>query len=281
MAAKKQKTAKKAGVKATNSGSSVAADVIASLPLLTGAERAELLQQFTDEQCEAWADRTRSADTLRDTNKWLVTLKAVVLELAPQEYHATRLAFLAELVLALEASTVAPVPGAATASERDVRDAALLHAQGVRSRLLKALSRTAGGRVALRKKISAATGDARTASSTLGSLAELLTVARAEQTASPVASKVSGLTAALVSQADQALLELRGAAGGANSAVIAAGDSAETNRLEGRILRELRLAWQSLRDARGRDGRVPALVPGPALVKAFRLADAEEKPAPA
>lgn len=281
MAAKKKKTVKKAAV-STASTSSVAAGVITSLPLLTGAERAELLKQFSDEQCEAWADRTRAADTLRDTNKWLATLKAVVLELAPEEYHATRLAFLAELVLALEASTAAPVPGASTSAQRDVREAALLSAQGARSRLLKALTRVAGGRTALRKKISAASGDARTASSTLGSLADLLTIARAEQTASPVASKVSGLTAALVSQADHALAELRLAAGSANSAVISVGDSAETNRLEGRILRELRLAWLSLRDARERDGRVPTLIPGPALVKAFRLADAEEqKPTPA
>lgn len=274
MAAKKKK-APKAKSQATSTPS-IAASVITSLPLLTTAERAELMQQYSDQQCETWGGRTRASDTLKDAYKWLATMKDVVLELAPPEYHATRLAFVAEVVLALEVADSAPVPGASTEGERLARDASLLGAQAARGRLLRALYRTAGGREAVRARIAASAGDDRFAPGALDSLGKLIAVARAELTASPTASRASGLTAAMVNEAEFARAALEVANRAAATGTIAGTDSVQTNRLEGRVLRELRLAWNSLRDARTRDGRVPALVPGPALVRAFKLIEKEE-----
>ncbi len=276
---KKTAPKKKTAEQPKKSAPSIAATVIASWPAVTTAERAELLAQFTDEQCETWANRTRSRDTLKDANKWLATINQVVRQLSPVEYHSTRLAFLAEQVLALEGATREAVPGAATEAERDARDTTLLRAQGVRTRLAAALTRTAGGREALRSRISAVAGDVRSAPGVIDQLKGLLEIANIELTRSPTASRVSGLSSALVSEAATALESLEAANTAAASGTIGVSDSAQTNRIEGRVLRELRLAWSSLREARERDGRIPVLVPGPALVRAFKLAEKEAPPA--
>jgi hypothetical protein len=282
MAAKKTKSkaaAKRQQSTTTSAGPSIAAKVVASLPPLTAAERAELMLQYTDKQCEAWAERTQAADTLRDANKWLSTLHAVQVQLAPTEYHAVRLAFLAEQVLALEVAAATPATGAATAQERADRDGSFLRATTVRRELMEALTQTAGGREAVRRRITEA-GLARTPNEALASLAALITLANEQLRDSPTASKSSGLTTGLVDNAERTRAALEVANRAAASGVIGTGDSADTNRLEGRVLRELRLAWNGLRNARRRDGRIPALVPGPALVRAFKLIDTKEPAAP-
>ena len=280
MAAKKAKS--KAAPKQQSRAStqpSIAATIVASLPTLTAAERAELLLQYTDAQCEAWAERTQAVDTLKDANKWLATLHDVQVKLTPREYQAVRLAFLAEQVLALEVAATTPATGASTPEERTNRDGSFLRATTVRRELMEALTQTAGGREAVRRRITEA-GPARTPNEALASLAALIKLANEQLRDSPTASKSSGLTTGFVDNAERARAALEVANRAAASAVIGTGDSADTNRLEGRVLRELRLAWTAMRNARRRDGRIPALIPGPALVRAFKLIDAKEPPAP-
>jgi hypothetical protein len=280
MAAKKTKS--KAAPKkqtTTSTAPSIAATVVASWPPLTNAQRAELLLQYSDEQCQAWAERTQAAATLKDANKWLATIHDVLVKLTPREYQPVRLAFLAEHVHKLEVAQATPATGASTPEERTARDGSFLRATAVRRELIEALTQTAGGRETVRRRITEA-GPARTPNEALSSMAALIKLANEQLRNSPTASESSGLTAEFVDTVERARAALEAANNAAASGVIGTGDSAETNRLEGRVLRELRLAWTGLRNARRRDGRIPALVPGPALVRAFKLIDAKEPPAP-
>lgn len=286
MAAKKKAVAKKARAKskvakAPVQKDSVAVKTLASLPALTGKLRAAYRAAYTDEQCTAWGEKTKASNVIREAEKWVVTMNRALKDDTRVAYSRRRLAYLCELLVLLE-DEVAKTSDSEMSELRATRSAALAVAVNARRELTRLLRAVAGGREALLQAISKVTppsdkspADVQDA---LTATIDLAMKLRRDPVLEALADD-SGLTEARLNSAYSALEALTGATEVALNSASYEGDAPSVNIIEGRVLRELRLAQRLFNEAREQGVNVPALVAGPDIRSLFSR-DAAAAPAP-
>lgn len=278
-APKAAKAPAKAAAKPAPYRDSLAVKTLATLPALSSKLRAAYRLSFNDEQCDAWGEKTKAEVVLKEAEKWIGTMNAALKRDPDVAYSRRRLAFLCELVVLLEDEM-------ARTSDKggehlSIRSAALSLANNARADLARRLRAMAGGRQNILAEVSQHRPDnAKSVSDVQESLTALISLAtrlRRDDVNEALADDV-GLTESRLNAAYSALEALTGAGELALNSAEYEGDAPSVNRIEGRVLRELRLAQRLFAEARDAGISVPLLVPSPAL-KAILGADSEA-PAP-
>jgi len=264
MAAKKKKKTAKATTKkpaakpAAKKVDRLAVKLLATLPALDDRRRKAYRAAFTDAQCEAWGTQTKAEHVLADAERGVGAVAAKVRAGGVTGYSATRLAWLCHLMVDLE-DAVAAQKAADGSEARAQRNAAVAVADRARKRLAAGLYSMAGGDAELRKQVA----DRNEASSTPhvleSSLTGLVQLAlrwrRTEH--GEVLGDDAGVTDQFLSSVSAVVDSLREA----NEHTYGEGvdrDSAETNRIEGRVLRELSFLRKTLATAKELGDAVPA-----------------------
>ncbi|MFZ5442823.1 MAG: hypothetical protein ACOZQL_22645 [Myxococcota bacterium] len=261
---------------------STAVRTLSKLPALNAKLRAAYRAAFSDEQCDAWGEKTKADNVIKEAERWIATLARELPENADVAYSRRRLAYLCELVVLLADEMARTSGGAAL---KATRSAALELANNARIDLARRLRTLAGGQQKLLSEIAAASPDNRDSGFDVQeSLTELLSIAnrvRRDDVMEALADDL-GLTESRLNAAYAALENLAGAREVADNAAAYEGDAPTVNRIEGRVLREMKLAQRVLREARERGIKVPSLVAASSLSALFSTKDDETTaPAPA
>lgn len=251
MAAKKKKTTVAArGLRL--------ARVRAKLPHLDDARRAAFRAAFSDADCLAWGRRLKAAQVVADAERFIGAVHAILQRGPVTGYGAHRLAWLAELTGQLfDAVRDDEASVAATLLRNDL----LERARRRRRTLLNILFSVGHGHEALRAQLARLPEGRltpRAVSEQLFVLVDLATGVQKSE-AGRVLAEDAGLTEASLSEAVDDATALRAA----NEASVGEGtkaDSAHTNALEGRVLREMAFAATIFRRAR-EAGEVVGYVP--------------------
>lgn len=280
-AAKKPVAAKKpAAVKPLPE--SVAVKTLGSLPALTGKLRAAFRSAFTDEQCDAWGEQTKADNVIKEAEKFVATMNRALKDNTDVTYSRRRLTFLCELLVLLE-DEVAHTTDTTGADLRATRGAALAVANNARKDLARRLRALAGGQQKLLGEVAqvapASEGSPTDVQDSLTATIDLCVKLRRNEIMETLADDV-GLSEARLNSAYAALEALAGARSVSLNAAANEGDAPSVNRIEGRVLREMRLAQRLFNESREAGVNVPALVAGPSLKAIFGKADAVEAPAP-
>jgi hypothetical protein len=269
-AAVAKKPAKPAAKKAPAQRDSLAVRTLANLPALSSKLRAAYRLSFTDEQCDAWGAKTRAEDVLKEAEKWIGTMDRALKGDPDVAYSRRRLAFLCELVVLLE-DEMHRTTDKGVSEHQSTRSAALALANNARADLARRLRAMAGGRQNILAEIGRHRPEnAESVADVQQSLTALIALAtrlRRDDVNEALADDV-GLTESRLNAAYSALEALTGAGEIDLNAAEYEGDAPSVNRIEGRVLRELRLAQRLFEEARVAGVKVPALTASPAL-KAF------------
>lgn len=283
-AAKAKTTKAAAPKKAAPVRESIAVKTLGSLPALTGKLRMAYRAAFTDGQCEKWGEQTKAENVIKEAEKWVATMARTLRDDVESGYSRRRLTFLCELLVLLE-DEMANTSEAAMRDLRSTRGAALVVASNARKDLARRLRAIAGGQQQILAKITAAApDDERSPSDVQDSLTATIDIGvklRRDEVLEALADDV-GLTEARLNSAYAALEALAGVREVTLNAAAYEGDAPTVNVIEGRVLREMRLAQRLLKEAREQGGKnIPVLVAGPSLNKLFgkNAADVED-PAP-
>ena len=280
-AAKKPVAAKKpAAVKVA--ADSIAVKTLGSLPALTGKLRAAFRSAFTDEQCDAWGQKTKAQNVIKEAEKFVATMNRALKDHTDVTYSRRRLTFLCELLVLLE-DEVAHTVDNTSGDLRSTRNAALAVANNARRDLSRRLRALAGGQQKILQDLAAvAPSNEKSATEVQDSLTATIDLAmklRRNDLMEALADDV-GLSEAKLNSAYASLEALAGASSVSLNAAAYEGDAPSVNRIEGRVLREMRLAQRLFNESREAGVNVPALVAGPSLKVIFGKADAVEAPAP-
>ncbi|MFO0597198.1 MAG: hypothetical protein U0228_17930 [Myxococcaceae bacterium] len=274
MAAKKKAAPKKApAAKKVVAKKSVAVATLARLPALTGKLRAAFRNAYSDEQCDAWGQQTKAEHVIAEASKFIATMERAVKDQTDSLYSRRRLTYLAELVVLLEDEVAHTTQDATEQSERrSVRNAALEVANNARRDLARRLRAMAGGNAKILADIAALSPTSENSPSdvqdSLTATIDLGQRARRDQVMETLADDV-GLTEARLNSAYAALEALTGARDVAMNAAAYEGDAPSVNRIEGRVLREMRLAQRLFKESREHGVNLPNLVAGPSLKAIF------------
>lgn len=232
------------------------------LPKLSPLLREGFKSMWTDKQCDAWARRTKAVDVLHQAYEWL-TIAAGALSREHHEdvpYSTQRLAWLAELTVRLE-DEIAGTPKPDAVAARLARDAALEESKQVRARLRSRMVLLVGGDEERGAALAIANKGSRTPAEVVAALqhlGELLARWRRDARLRVLADEV-GLDEALLVRAEGSARLLRDTELEAVSAGAVRGDAPSVNRVEGRVLRELRALQLAFAAAREEGLNVPAL----------------------
>lgn len=261
-AAKKPSKAPKAA-KGVPAKQRVAIKLLTQLPPLDERRRRVFRAAFSDEACAAWGDQTKAEAVLAEAERALGELHAALKKASPTGYGLNRLSWLTGLVNelgdAIDADAAALSGGA-----QSERAGAIEVADKIRRTLANALTAASTGNEAFRAEVLARNEDNRAAHALESSLAGLLQLAvrlRLSDDGEVLADEV-GLTEAFLSSVSAVTDSLR-AANEATYAAEPGADSAATNVIEGRVLRELAFAVDTFRRAREAGEPVAALKAGP------------------
>lgn len=261
---------------------SVAVATLGSLPALTGKLRAAFRLAFSDEQCDAWGALTRAEDVIKEAQRWIGIMAGALKDGADVTYSRRRLTFLCELLVLLE-DELAYTKNSANVDLRCTRNAALAVANNARKDLTRRLRALAGGQEKLLREVDRlAPGRESSATDVQDSLTATIDLGlkmRRSEIMEALADDV-GLTEARLNSAYAALEALAGARSITLEPVAQEGDAPSVNRIEGRVLREMRLAQQLFDEARTMGAKVPPLRVGPTLKGVLERADAIEAAAP-
>jgi hypothetical protein len=287
MAAKKKAPAtpakKAAPKKVAAPQRSVAVKTLGSLPALTGKLRMAFRAAFTDEQCDAWGQKTRAENVVKEAEKFVATMARVLKDQTDSAYSRRRLTFLCELLVLLE-DEISKTTDNGMHELRATRSAVLEVANNARKDLVRRRRAMAGGQQTLLKELSkVAPADDRSASDVQDSLTATIDLAqklRRNDVMEALADDV-GLSEARLNSAYAALEALTGAGDVSLNAAAYEGDAPSVNRIEGRVLREMKLAQRLFNEAREAGISLPALVAGPSLKTIFDKGGDGEEEAPA
>lgn len=283
MAAKKKAAPKKATAKKVAAPKkSVAVKTLGSLPALTGKLRMAYRAAFTDEQCDAWGQKTKAENVVKEAEKFVATMARSLKDHTDSAYSRRRLTFLCELLVLLE-DEISRTSKDEQVALRATRSAVLEVANNARRDLARRLRAMAGGQQAILKEISSVSpGSENSPSDVQDSLTATIDLAqklRRNDVMETLADDV-GLTEARLNSAYAALEALTGAGDVSLNAAAYEGDAPSVNRIEGRVLREMRLAQRLFKEGREFGQNLPNLVAGPSL-KAIFGNDADDGDAPA
>lgn len=245
---------------------SIAKRLTKKLPKLSPLLREGFKSLWTEAQCEAWAKRAKPTDVLAQSHDWLVVL-GKALEAEGHEdlpCSAQRLAWLAELTVELE-HAVSGQPKAQVVAAKQARDGALADAKQLRARVLSRMLLLVGGdeersaALAIARQGRAGAAEVETSLTQLG---ELLGRWRRDARLRLLADELSldegllqrvGTLARLLHDADL------------QAEAVAPSRPGPAQRLEGRLLKELRALQLAVLAARAEGLTVPQLKVRPAL----------------
>lgn len=272
--------AAKTGVRLTSGrapGRDLVSEILDDLPPLSIVEREAFRALFDDAQCVELGGKTKAAKVLAEAAAWASTIDGA-LKAHPnalRRYSAARFAFFLEQVRdlgrAIEAQERAPRGGADAGGALWLLDIGRVAALSVRAELLAVLGLLAGGNARERELLELAAGSTANDEALADSLEGLATHAhkwlerRDAQTAVLVASvslKESDVDSAR--SAEMALREALKAQQSGPSSTRLPRDLPKTDRVEGRVLLEMRVLMDVFANARAKSRAVPKLVPGPA-----------------
>lgn len=265
MAAKKKTAAKKPVAKTKKPAPAkarLAVKLLTELPPLDERRRRVYRAAFTDEQCDAWGKRTKAENVEGEAERFVGTLSSIMKKGDVGGYSRYRLSWLCHLVGELNDAIDADGAGSAD-SARTERAAAVAIANKARKRIVNGLMSVAQGNEAFTKQITDRNESSlapHALESTLTGLLQLAVQARRSDDGALLCddaglseeflSSISAITEALRESNEATYSEDRGT------------DSTRTNRIEGRVLREMAFALSTLRRAREAGDNVPAIVPG-------------------
>lgn len=266
MAAKKKTAAKKSSTTAKKAAAPKKADrlavkLLATLPALDDKRRKAYRAAFTDAQCEAWGTATKAESVLADAERAVGAVAAKVGAGAVTGYSPHRLSWVCHLMADLE-DAIASQRAADGSEARAERNAAVAVANRARKRLAAGLYSMAGGDAALRKAVAERNESSAVPHMLESSLTGLVQLAlrwRRTEFGEVLADDAS-VTDEFLSSVSAVVDSLREA----NEHTYGEGvgrDSAETNRIEGRVLRELSFLRKALVAARDLGDVVPAFPP--------------------
>ncbi len=261
------KAAVKAAAKAPPRRDSLAVRTLGGLPALSSKLRGAFRLSFTDEQCDAWGLKTKAEVVLKEAEKWIATMDRALKRDPDVAYSRRRLAFLCELVVLLE-DELARTTSKNGGEHLSARSAALSLANNARADLVRRLRAMAGGRQKILGEVSQhqpdSLGSVPDVQESLTALISLATRLRRDEMDEALADDV-GLTESRLNAAYSALEALTGAGELSLNSAEYEGDAPSVNRIEGRVLRELRLAQRLFAEAKEAGVRAPTLAAGPAL----------------
>lgn len=260
---------------------SVAVKTLGALPALTGKLRAAYRQAFTDEQCDRWGEQTKAGNVVKEAEKFVVTMARSLKDGQDVAYSRRRLAYLCELLVLLE-DEIAHTTDTQAAGRTSTRNAALAVAVNARRDLARRLRAMAGGQQKIVAAVVAAAPNNESSPTdvqdSLTATIDLAVKLRRTDVNEALADDV-GLNEARLNSAYAALEALAGARELALNAAAYEGDAPSVNRIEGRVLREMRLAQRLFNEARESGITVPALVAGPSLKTLFGKSHADDEKA--
>lgn len=253
-ASKKTSTAKKAAPKKADR---LAVKLLATLPALDDKRRKAYRAAFTDSQCEAWGQQTKAENVLADAERGVGLVAAKVKSGGITGYSSRRLAWVCQLMADLE-DAIASQQQADGTEARAQRNAAVSVADRARKRLAAGLYSMAGGDASLRKQVAdrnESSAVPHVLESSLTGLVQLALRWRRTEFGEVLADD-AGITDEFLSSVSAVVDSLREA----NEHTYGEGvgrDSAETNRVEGRVLRELSFLRKALVSAKDLGDAVP------------------------
>lgn len=283
MAAKKQKAAapKKAAPKASaTKAPRIAMKLLGTLPPIDAKRRRIYLRAFTDEQCDSWGDRTKANSVHAEAERFAGAL-GTALKKPVTGYSLHRLAWLCQLITELD-DAIASDEASSKNEERTDRAGTFALADKARRKLASALTAAATGDAAFLKEVTDRNETSKTPhvlESTLTGLLQLALRLRRSEDGEVLADDV-GLTQDFLSSVSAMTDQLR-EANERTFTVERGKDSAATNRIEGRVLREMAYAVKTLRRAKEDGETINAPPPGPnltAILKRSEAAEAEPTP---
>lgn len=268
MAAKK-KAVKKAIAKSTAPKAApptLAVKVLGQLPALDNRLRAAYRGSFSEEQCDAWGAETKSAEVVREAERWIGAMFGLVRKQSVSGYSPRRLAWLSELVVSLQDEVAKSKAGAD--GLRGAASSAMQVARRVLVDLVGRLELVAGGRAELLELVRARStehhGSPQHVRDALTALIDLASKWRRDA-ALLLLAEDADLSEARLNAAYNALENLARAEEASYEPAPTDQDSAAVNRVEGRVLREMKLAAAAFAQSKANGERVPALTPGPAV----------------
>ncbi len=246
---------------------SAAERLLAMWPPLGEAHREAFRQLVPDAECEALGDKTKSDAVLREAIAWCKAIDAALRAhpYALRRYGPPRFVWLVECVVALEEAVRAQRTRGGGARQR-MLDRSTSRARDAHADLVTALEVIAIARPDALTRIAEASKDVASPAGlgrglrVLADLADELGRSYEPRTRALVASVTLRAEDAHAARAAAAEVE---AAAQPAAAADAGGDTALTNRVEGRVLAELRFAKQIFDRVRERAPFVPKLAPGP------------------
>lgn len=266
MAAKKKKAAapKKAAPKASaaKAGPRIAMKLLGTLPPIDARRRRIYQRAFTEEQCDSWGDRTKANSVHAEAERFVGAL-GTALKKPVTGYSLHRLAWLCQLVTELD-DAIASDEASGRNEARTDRAGTFTLADKARRKLASGLSAAATGNPPFLKEITDRNDNSKTAhalESTLTGLLQLALRLRRSEDGEVLADDV-GLTQDFLSSVSAMTDQLR-EANERTFTVERGKDSQETNRIEGRVLREMGYALKTLRRAREDGETIDVPVPGP------------------
>jgi hypothetical protein len=257
-------------------GRDLVSELLDDLPPLPIVEREAFRALFDDAQCVELGGKTKAEKVLAEAAAWASTIDAALKSHpnALRRYSTSRFAFFLEQVRdlgrAIEAQKRAPRGEADAGGALWLLDIGRVAALSVREELLAVLRLLAGGNAHERELLELAAGATTNDEALADSLEGLATHAhkwlerRDAQTAVLVASV--SLKESDVDSARSAEMALREALKAQQSGPVSTRvprDLPKTDRVEGRVLLELRVLMDVFANARAKNRAVPKLVPGP------------------
>lgn len=248
----------------------LALKLLAKLPALDEQRRRVYLRAFTDKQCDAWAERSRAAALFGEAERFIGQVHSAMKK-PIVEYSAHRFAWLCQLVVELRAAIDAD--GAESAAEaRARRDRTFEQLDDARRRLASALADAALGNDTLTNQVQDRNdqprGSPRILEQSVSGLLQLATSLRESADGALIADDV-GLTAEVLTSVATAL-DTFTEANQRTFTTDTTRDSPPTNRIEGRVLREMAFALRALRRAKENGAAINLPSPGVILSRMLR-----------
>lgn len=260
---------------------------------LTNDERAVFLAKFSNTQCEAAGAETKSEGVLNDAIGWAPTILKGLADY-PKElrrYHPARAAWFLECIRKLaDERALQLTKGGSVAVLKTAVERAQASALEARTEVVDTLSILVEGDKAEAQALSDALGSTDRPDRIVASIGTLCTFARRWLARPDALSKkkveLAGLTLAEVETAENAGAALvQATAGKTLEGSLIVRDSVDVNRIEGRVLLEMRAAMRTFNKVNAVNKSVPKLAPGDAtrgfLARVGKAAadDAGEDPA--
>lgn len=263
----------------------VIGSLLAQQPGIEEVQRGAYAALLGPVQADELGKKTRAADVLADAVRWAVQMDADLRKYpAALRYSRARFAFFLESVKALEETIGATEERQKKISSR--RDAAgerEAAAKRVRDELVEALRTFAGRRPDERAALEEALGQTDSTEKLLVSLNALRALGQSwlkrDDDVSRVLLAEAGIDGALLARVREATMAVRDAATGATVEGRArVADPPEVNRIEGRVLFEMKEARRIWNGANARIGLVQKLTPSPSIRHAFDRAGRTDDP---